>query len=273
VLIAACLAASTAHAEELSAPVEAEPVAPVEARSERVEQGDHWRLSSDNGIVHVWRPSGYDPATAGTVVYLHGHRSSADQSWNDFRMAVQFQRSGMNALFIVPDSTADGEEDLHWESLGALRRHVARQTGVARPPGPLVVVGHSGAFRNIAAWLDDRTIDALILLDALYSHEDEFKSWITNSKGHHGKRLTLVSRDTRGNALRFMRQIPASVGVKRFPARWDELNKKQQNAQVLNFRSPYDHMGIVTSGVVIPLVLRRCALVPLGSGNKPTASR
>jgi hypothetical protein len=274
VVIASLLASSPALAEELATPppVEAAPMV-IEARSERVEHGDHWRLVGGNGVVHVWRPQGYDPDTAGTVIYLHGHRSSADQSWDEFRMAVQFQRSGLNALFVVPDSTADGEEPLHWESLGALRRYVSRETGVALPAGALVVMGHSGAFRNIAAWLDDRTIDALILLDALYSHEDEFKSWITNSKGHQDKRLTLVSRDTRGNALRFMRQIPASVGVKKFPARWDELNKKQKSAQVLNFRSPYDHMGIVTSGVVIPLVLRRCDLQPLGSGRSPSASR
>ena len=242
-----------------------ETASPGHMRADHVENGEHWRLDSGNGVVHVWRPPGYDARTAGTVVYLHGHRSSADESFNQFAMATQFHRSGLNALFIVPDSTTDGEEGLHWDSLGALLRYVARETGVQRGPGSLVVVGHSGAFRNIVAWLDDREIDDLILLDALYSYEDEFRSWILSSKNAEKKRLTLVSRDTRRNALRFMRGISWSVGVTKIPASYGGLNKRQRDARILNMRSQYEHMEIVTSGHVIPVVLQRTRLRPLGA--------
>jgi hypothetical protein len=245
--------------------MEASP--PARSHADRVEAGEHWRLESENGVVHVWRPPGYDARTAGTVVYLHGHRSSADESFVQFNMAQQFHSSGLNALFIVPDSTTDGEEGLHGDSLGAQLRDVARETGVERGPGSLVVMGHSGAFRNIVAWLDDREIDDLILLDALYSYEDEFRSWILSSKNAEKKRLTLVSRDTRRNALRFMRGISWSVGVLKIPETYARLNKRQKDARILNLRSQYEHMEIVTSGRVIPLVLQRSRLRPCGAGT------
>jgi hypothetical protein len=229
--------------------------------------GVHFRLDTPNGVVHVWHSGQWDANTAGTVIYLHGHRSTSDSAWSEHHLAQQFAGSGLNALFIVPDSTTDNEEVLHWESLGALRREVERRTGLTRPPGALVVIGHSGAFRNIAAWLDDRSIDHLILLDAMYSREEDFLSWIERSPGHEKKRLTIVSRDTRKNALKFMRQIPASVGVKEIPASFAKLSKRQQAAQVLNLRSQYDHMGIVTSGAVIPLVLQRTGL---GDVHRPS---
>jgi hypothetical protein len=264
--LASLAGGARAHADETLM----ETSAPAHMRADRVESGEHWRLDSGNGIVHVWRPAGYDPRTAGTVVYLHGHRSSADESFIQFGMATQFHNSGLNALFIVPDSTTDGEEGLHWDSLGALLRYVARETGVERGPGSLVVMGHSGAFRNIVAWLDDREIDDLILLDALYSYEDEFRSWILSSRNAEKKRLTLVSRDTRRNALRFMRGISWSVGVLKIPESYAKLNKRQRDARILNLRSQYEHMDIVTSGRVIPLVLQRSRLRPLGAPMPPT---
>jgi hypothetical protein len=260
-LVLLMASARAAQADETMA----ETASPGHMRADHIESGEHWRLESENGVVHVWRPAGYDAQSAGTVVYLHGHRSSADESFNQFAMATQFRNSHLNALFIVPDSTTDGEEGLHWDSLGALLRFVARETGVSRGPGSLVVMGHSGAFRNIVAWLDDREIDDLILLDALYSYEDEFRSWILSSKNADKKRLTLVSRDTRRNALRFMRGIAASVGVTRIPDSYAKLNKKQRDARILNLRSQYDHMAIVTSGHVIPMVLQRTRLQPVGA--------
>lgn len=236
---------------------------------ERIEGGQHVRLEGQNGVVHVWWPADYDPATAGVVVYLHGHGSSADQSWSEFRLASQFKQSWENALFIVPDSTADGEEELHWLSLGALLRYVERFAGQARPAGPLVVVGHSGAFRNMAAWLGDIQIDELVLLDALYSHEPEFAAWVQASPRGKQRRLTLVSRDTQRNANVFVRGLDGVARLEEVPADIADLTDDERTAPVLELRSQFDHMGIVTTGKVIPVVLGRTRLVTVATAPPP----
>src|SRR5688572_27928889 len=53
---------------------------------ERLHGGEHWRFETWNGPVHVWRPSGYDPATAGTVLYVHGYYTDVDKAWREHRL-------------------------------------------------------------------------------------------------------------------------------------------------------------------------------------------
>jgi hypothetical protein len=236
-----------------------------------VEGGQHVRLAGPYGVVHVWWPDDYDATTAGTVVYLHGHNSSADHAWREFALARQFRQSYLNALFVVPDSTADGEEALHWASCGALLGHVERLTGMARPPGKLVVAGHSGAFRNMAAWLHDSSIDELVLLDGLYAYEGEFAAWV--AQDDRPRRITLVSRDTQHAGRAFVRAFgedARTLGA--VPAQQIDLPTEARAARVLELKSQYDHMGIVTTGKVIPVVLGRTELTRLASApvEEPT---
>ncbi len=42
--------------------------------------GDHWRIEASSGPVHVWRPAGYQPATAGIVIYVHGYETTRSRS-------------------------------------------------------------------------------------------------------------------------------------------------------------------------------------------------
>ena len=64
--------------------------------------GEHVRIATKRGPVHVWRPAGYDPLTAGIVLYVHGYYTTSDKAWAEHRLAEQFAASGRNALFIVP---------------------------------------------------------------------------------------------------------------------------------------------------------------------------
>lgn len=241
---------------------------PVAARAEAAEHdavlgGDHWRFATPNGAVHVWRPTGYDAPTAGLVIYVHGHGDTADSAFTRHRLAQQFRESGRNALFVVPEAQGDGEAEIPWESLGALLRATAAATGVARPPGPLVVVGHSGAYRTLVAWLGHAAIEHLVLLDALYAEDAAFLGWLEGGRARGRRKLTIVSRTTRKHVLGFLAGIGDAVTVKRIPADWAKLGKRERTARVVHFRSQYDHMGIVTSGKVIPLMLRRTALTGL----------
>ncbi|MEJ7596954.1 MAG: hypothetical protein WKG01_03505, partial [Kofleriaceae bacterium] len=68
--------------------------------------GRHWRIKTAQGAVHVWVPPGYDRATAGTVVYVHGYWTDADGAWKEHELARQFKMSRQTAIFIVPVGVA-----------------------------------------------------------------------------------------------------------------------------------------------------------------------
>jgi hypothetical protein len=233
--------------------------------------GKHWRFAGQKGVIHVWVPEGYDPSYAGTVVYVHGYRSSADESWRDYHLATQFRASKQNAVFIVPDAPSGNGDGLHYDALTTLLRLVWRNTHVERPWGAIVVIGHSGAFRTIVPWLDYTAIDHVILLDALYASESKFKTWLTAAKGHESNKITIIGEDTSGRAEAFLRQFKSVIRMKKVPGSWDDFNRAQHTARVLYMQSQFGHMELVSSGRVIPLILRRTPLHALG--DKPSETR
>jgi hypothetical protein len=198
------------------------------------------------------------------VVYVHGYRSSADQSWRDYRLAWQFRASKQNAVFIVPDAPAGNGEGLRYDTLTRLLREVWRHTRVARPWGSIVVIGHSGAFRTIVPWLDYTAIDHVILLDALYAAETKFRTWLVDAKGKEANKITIVGEGTSQNAQAFLRQFKHVIRMKRVPSSWDEFERVHRTARVLYMQSQFGHMQLVSSQKVIPLLLRRTPLKPVG---------
>src|SRR5262245_10916638 len=60
----------TRRVQEIDAPTQS----PVDAvLDQRVGAGRHWRIHTSRGAIHVWIPADYDPATAATVVFVHGY--------------------------------------------------------------------------------------------------------------------------------------------------------------------------------------------------------
>ena len=125
------------------------PIAVDAVERKRAEGGTHWRLGTSRGVVHVWKPQGFRPSSAGTVLYVHGYYTNVDQAVEDHKLLTQFQASGRNALFIAPEAPSWNGEDVFWPDLDALLAEVTRLSGVTIPAGPLVVVGHSGAYRTV----------------------------------------------------------------------------------------------------------------------------
>ncbi len=239
----------------------------VKVTEDVVAGGKHWRFAGNKGVIHVWIPEGYDASYAGTVVYVHGYRSSADQSWRDYRLAQQFKASQQNAIFIVPDAPSGNGDGLHYDMLTNLLKQVWRHTRVARPWGAIVIIGHSGAFRTIVPWLDYTAIDHVILLDALYAAENKFKTWLTGAKGHESNKITIIGEDTTGKAESFLRQFKGVVRMKKMPSSWEQFERRHRTARVLYVQSQFGHMQIVSTGKVIPLILRRTPLRAIG--DKP----
>jgi hypothetical protein len=227
----------------------------LEKKEDTVQGGRHWRVKTGQGAVHVWVPPGYDRETAGTVVYVHGYYTDADGAWRDHELAKQFKASRQNAMFIVPDAPAANEQRVLWPALTDLRRAVTR-ANIRLPEGPIVVMGHSGAFRTVMQWVDHRLIDQIILLDAMYAGEAAFDEFIRTGKRADEHKMIVVGAGTAQDSAGFAKRYKFAVAREGFPATLGAFTKAERRAKLLYIRSQYDHMGIVTSQKVIPLLLR-----------------
>lgn len=223
-----------------------------------VRGGQHTRLITSRGVAHLWRPAGYDPEKAGTVVYLHGYWINADQAWIEHDLAAQFHGSERNALFVVPESPAEDADAVQWPDLGELLREVRHLAHLVLPDGPVIAVAHSGGFRTVLGWLGEKRLHQIIILDGMY-RPDPFQGWISAPKGRHARRLTMVSADTWERAERVASRLPGAQRLEQVPEAVAALGHVR-HAAVVSMRSQYDHMGIVTSAKVLPLVLQMTPL-------------
>lgn len=234
----------------------------LDKTEDRLEGGKHWRIKTAQGAVHVWTPDGYDRATAGTVVYVHGYWTDVDNAWREYQLAKQFRMSRQNALFIVPEAPASNEDNVKWPALTDLRKAMAR-ANIKMPDGPIVVMGHSGAFRTVMQWVDHKLVDQIILLDAMYAGEKSFDEFIKSGKRADEHKMIVVGASVARASVGFAQQYKFAVAREKFPETLGGFSKPERRAKLLYIRSQYDHMAIVTSRKVIPLLLRVTRLKPL----------
>lgn len=230
---------------------------------DEIADGTHWRFDTTSGPVHVWIPANFRAETAGTVLYLHGYWTHVDGAWVDHSLPEQFAASGRNAVFIAPEAPANGRESVSWRNLGALLREVKNQTNLARPWGPMVVMGHSGAYRSILPWLSYRHVSSVVLLDAMYGQEEDFAYWLERHKGHDENKLISVASDTLRWSEPFLNRFDDAEQLDRIPDDLEELNDEQTGSRFLYMRSQITHMGLVTDGHVIPMMLKLTRLEEL----------
>ena len=231
----------------------------LEKQEDTVLGGRHFRIKTAQGAVHVWFPEDYDRETAGTVVYVHGYYTDADGAWREHGLARQFRSSRQNAMFVVPDAPAGNDNPVQWPALTDLRRAITR-ANIKMPDGPVIVMGHSGAFRTVMQWVDHRMVDQIILLDALYAGESAFDEYIKSGKRADDHKLIIVAASTAQESRSFANKYKFALAREKMPDSLSGFSKHERNAKLLYIRSQYEHMGIVTSRKVIPMLLR---LTPL----------
>jgi hypothetical protein len=227
----------------------------LDKKEDTVAGGTHWRIKTAQGAVHVWVPADYDRETAGTVVYIHGYWTDADGAWKEHELARQFRASKQNAMFIVPDAPSSNEESVQWPALTDLRRAVTR-ANIKLPDGPIIVMGHSGAFRTVMQWVDHRHVDQIILLDAMYAGERAFDDFIKSGKRADDHKLIVVAASTEQGSRAFVSKYKFAVAREKMPSDVGGFSKRERGAKLLYIRSQYEHMSIVTSKKVIPVLLR-----------------
>jgi len=222
-----------------------------------VTEGRHVRLETERGAVHVWTPAGYHADGAATILYVHGYYTDVDHAWSGHRLAEQFALAGLNARFVACEAPKGNREPVVWRSLAELLATVDREAGGAAPDGPIVAVGHSGAFRTLIDWLDHPRLETVVLVDALYGEIDPFREWLLAAPG---RRLIDVTEDTVRWSEELVRDLAAAgetpVVVDRVPFEDREWPEAARRARALTIRAQYSHMELVTGGVVLPRVLR-----------------
>jgi pimeloyl-ACP methyl ester carboxylesterase len=180
----------------------------------------HSRLVTEHGPVHVAIP----PRTAQvTVVYVHGFWTDVDDAWGQHRLAEQL--GGVDAVVIAPEAPSGPGQKVRWPRLDALLEEVEARTGVHLPQ-TVIAIGHSGAYRTLEGWASDERVKSVVLLDAFYGSAQPWERF--------GGDLRIVARHTAKRSAPFCARHPAA----------------QCETTALS------HLGIVTSGSVIPRVLR-----------------
>lgn len=219
--------------------------------------GTHFRIETRQGPLHVFRPSGYSRASAGVVIYVHGYYTNVDQAWSEHGLADQFAASRRNALFIAPEAPSSGEESSAFPSLAPLIARACRASHLPVPRGPWIVVGHSAAYRTIVPWLEEPRIRHVVLVDALYGNEPDFRRWLDADRTH---KMTLIVKGTAKWAVPFTNAIPYAVRARRVPRTLRELSPAQRSAKLLYLPSQIGHFELITERRVLPVVIGRTGL-------------
>lgn len=228
------------------------------------EDGGLHRCYADKtrGHVHLWTPDGFEPKTAVTVIYVHGHNLGddgcdnahyVDCAWDAHGLASQFSKSGLNALFVAIEGPTSSRETVAWTSLDAVLRFVRRKEHVASPV-PVVAVAHSAGIATVARFLGDRRLRHVIAVDALYQRAPKLlRRWYAASRK---RRLTLVgveSRHAQTSAL--ARKLLCSVSTDVFGPFSDVRCAAAIDPDV-------GHMDVIRDGRVLPGALARVRAPP-----------
>ncbi|MFA5853461.1 MAG: hypothetical protein WC866_00080 [Patescibacteria group bacterium] len=241
------------HLDLSSVWAEACPPKPV------VEEGGTHRCYADGrrGHVHLWTPKEFEPKSAVTVIYVHGHNLHDDGcanahyldcAWDAHGLASQFAKSGLNALFVAVEGPVRAGRDVKWTSLGVLLRSVRRRGGIV-PPTPVVAVAHSAGIYTVMRFLGDSRLRHVVSLDALYLRSPKvLAKWYRGSKR---RRLTLVGAESR-----YART--SALGRKLSCASKTDVFGPYSNARCVVAVDPdIGHMDLIRDGRVLPGVLAR----------------
>ncbi|MEO6775587.1 MAG: hypothetical protein ABI467_21680 [Kofleriaceae bacterium] len=225
-------------------------VALVVATGSAHAEARHWRIRTDRGPIHVYIPNNYDRINAQTVVFVHGYNIDVDSAWTDYHLEDQFERSGLNAMFIACGAPSSLKEGVPWASLPSLLRAVVNGIDQPLPEGEIIAVGHSAAYRTLVLWLTNPAVRTLVLLDAAYGEEDQFMAWTRDDRTH---RLINIASDTIPESNWIHMFLPMTKRVYGLPAEWTAADR---SARVLYVRTSIGHMPMITDGVALPLALR-----------------
>jgi hypothetical protein len=236
-------------------------------------------------LLHI--PGGFDPGRpALIVVYFHGQGATLERDVLGRQgVARQVIESGLNAALVAPQfalDAADSSSGNFWRPgvfarfLDEAASRLARLAGHPSLAGAVraadvVLVAYSGGYQPAAYTLDrggaDHRMRGVILMDALYGHEDTFARWIA-TRGPRAFFASVSTESTRENQRHFRDLLRA----RQIPVR-DDLNGQLVPgiALLVDAGSKDLHHEIVTQGWVIDPV--KLLLSSMPGYRRPTPPR
>ena len=171
------------------------------------------------------------------VVYVHGYRDDVDSAFLNHRLAEQFAKSELDALFIAVAAPSGPGQAVAFDDLDALLELVHAR-------GPVLVLGHSGGNRTMKAWLSSTRVREVVLLDGFYGEAAPWTKWLSSRSD---ATLRMVGQHTWAKAEAWRTGLPLAL-----------------RAQVLHEPAGCGHMEIVTNGSWLPRVIRESSLAVNG---------
>ena len=187
-------------------------------------------------------PAQFDTTRAATlVVFLHGHRARLERDVLRRQQLVrQVSEANINAVLVAPQFALDAPDSsagrfalrgvfgafLDEAAHRLARLCAAREDALPTPDlyqrAAVVIVAYSGGYSPAAAALSvgraNRRIRGVVLLDALYDHEELFAAWFARRR-HQAALVSAYTHGARRCNLRLRKllaqaQIPATLGLK-----------------------------------------------------------
>ena len=197
-------------------------------------------------------------------MYVHGYRDDVDSAFTNHRLAEQFAKSALDALFIAVAAPSGPGQPVMFGDLDELLRLVNAE-------GPVLVLGHSGGNHTMKAWLSSPRVREVVLLDGFYGGAKPWTKWLSSPRvrevvlldGFYGDAkpwtkwlssktdatLRMVGQHTWAKAEAWRVGLPVAL-----------------RAQVTHERAGCPHMEIVTNGDWLPRVLRESSLADTING-------
>lgn len=222
------------------------------------------RVNTKRGPVYVYRPAGVSPVF--TVVYVHGFYNNVDSAWQEHELAAKFARSQLPATFVAPEAPASPQENVVWPDLEELLSTVraAKPKAFSRR-GPVVLMGHSAAYRTIVSWLKHPRVTEIFLVDALYGFEDDYATWLKQSDDH---RMVLVVKTTAEWATPFVKRFRSAIKLDEIPV---TPTSRLRHAHLVRMNTAFDHMALVKEPQPLVSLLRLSRYAP--ALNKVNAAK
>ncbi len=164
---------------------------------------DHYADST----VAIFIPKGFrETGRVDLVIHFHGWHNTVAGTLRDFKLIEQLVASGKNAVLVVPEGPRNAPDSFggKLEDQDGFRRFVEELAATLQQragfqtsdfaPGRIILSGHSGGYRVMAAILDRgglaKNADEVWLFDALYAGTDQFLAW---SDRRHGRLLNIYT--------------------------------------------------------------------------------